>query len=148
MDRALGIPPKSNSELREFTSILDPEDEGFATYPSFLAICALKLSSRDRTSEAHMREVDEAFALFVGRSAEEIAQLYNDEEEDPEEEEQEKPVITLAHLRRVAAVLKEESVTEELLRDMILEANGGAGVGKGVRREEFDGVMRRAGVWR
>lgn len=40
------------------------------------------------------------------------------------------------------------AVTEELLRDMILEANGGAGVGRGVRKDEFDGVMRRAGVWR
>ncbi|KAJ4414551.1 hypothetical protein N0V85_003112 [Neurospora sp. IMI 360204] len=159
---ALGIPPKSNHELREFTSILDPEDEGFATYPSFLAICAIKLSSRDRTSEAHMCEVDEAFALFVGRSVEEVAQLYNDDHDDEDDDEeyqdyegggeqQEKenpPVITLAHLKRVAAVLKEENVSEELLRDMILEANGGAGVGKGVRREEFDGVMRRAGVWR
>ncbi|CCC10019.1 hypothetical protein SMACR_02598 [Sordaria macrospora] len=150
---ALGISPKTNHELREFTSILDPEDEGFATYPSFLAICAIKLSSRDRTSEAHMREVDEAFALFVGRSVEEIEQIYNDdhdneEEEEYPEEQQEKPVITLAHLKRVAAVLKEENVTDELLRDMILEANGGAGVGRGVRREEFDGVMRRAGVWR
>ncbi|KAK3499278.1 uncharacterized protein B0T23DRAFT_434330 [Neurospora hispaniola] len=155
---ALGIPPKSNSELREFTSILDPEDEGFATYPSFLAICAIKLSSRDRTSEAHMREVDEAFALFVGRSAQEIARLHDDhndvdddygqyEEEEVDGKEEQEPVITLAHLKRVAAVLK-ENVSEELLRDMILEANGGAGVGKGVRREEFDGVMRRAGVWR
>lgn len=100
-----------------------------------------------------MREVDEAFALFVGRSVEEIEQIYNDdhdneEEEEYPEEQQEKPVITLAHLKRVAAVLKEENVTDELLRDMILEANGGAGVGRGVRREEFDGVMRRAGVWR
>lgn len=102
-----------------------------------------------------MREVDEAFALFVGRSVEEIERLYNDNEEDEDEEDEytqeqgkEKPVITLAHLKRVATILKEESVTEELLRDMILEANGGGGVGKGVRREEFDGVMRRAGVWR
>jgi len=37
---------------------------------------------------------------------------------------------------------------EGVLRDMILEANGGAGVGKGVGREEFEGVMRRAGVFR
>lgn len=55
--------------------------------------------------------------------------------------------ITLAHLRRVAAVLKEE-VDEDVLKDMILEANGGAGVARGVREEEFDGVMRSAGVWR
>jgi len=57
-------------------------------------------------------------------------------------------VITLAHLRRVATLLREEDVSDELLRDMILEANGGAGVVHGVRRDEFDGVMKRAGVWR
>jgi hydroxyacylglutathione hydrolase len=56
-------------------------------------------------------------------------------------------VITLAHLRRVAAVLKED-VDEELLKDMILEANGGQGVVRGVGMDEFDGVMRSAGVWR
>ena len=55
--------------------------------------------------------------------------------------------ITLAHLRRVAAVLKED-VDEEVLKDMILEANGGAGVARGVEVDEFDGVMRSAGVWR
>lgn len=44
-------------------------------------------------------------------------------------------------------MLKEE-VDEELLKDMILEANGGAGVARGVKADEFDGVMRRAGVWR
>jgi hydroxyacylglutathione hydrolase len=47
----------------------------------------------------------------------------------------------------VAAVLKED-VDEEVLRDMILEANGGVGVARGVGEEEFDGVMRSAGVWR
>ncbi len=55
--------------------------------------------------------------------------------------------ITLATLKRVAKALKED-VEEDLLRDMILEANGGAGVGKGVEKDEFEGVMRRAGVWR
>ncbi len=56
-------------------------------------------------------------------------------------------VLTLPHLRRVAALLKQEA-TDELLRDMILEANGGAGVARGVRKDEFENVMRRAGVWR
>lgn len=126
--RALGIPPKDKHELAEFTSILDPEDEGFATYPSFVAICALKMQAREHTSEAHLAEVDEAFALFTGGQPSATH-------------------ISLAHLKRVAAVLKEE-VDEDLLRDMILEANAGAGVGKGVRKEEFDSVMRRAGVWR
>lgn len=127
-NRALDIPPKDKDELAEFTEILDPEDEGFANYPSFVAICALKLHARDQTSDAHAHEVDEAFALFTGSAGE-------------------GGVITVAHLKRVAAVLKEE-VDDALLRDMILEANGGAGVGKGVRKSEFDHVMRRAGVWR
>jgi hydroxyacylglutathione hydrolase len=39
-------------------------------------------------------------------------------------------------------------VDEQLLKDMILEANGGAGVSVGVGRDEFDLLMRRAGVWR
>ena len=47
-------------------------------------------------------------------------------------------------MKTVARALKED-VDEEVLRDMILEANGGAGVGKGVERDEFEGVMRRAG---
>jgi hydroxyacylglutathione hydrolase len=44
-------------------------------------------------------------------------------------------------------VLKEE-VDEDLLKDMILEANSGAGVARGVEVGEFDNVMRSAGVWR
>lgn len=55
--------------------------------------------------------------------------------------------ITLATLKRVARALRED-VSEDLMRQMILEANGGTGVGRGVEREEFEGVMRRAGVWR
>ena len=39
-----------------------------------------------------------------------------------------------------------EDVDEELLKDMILEANGGVGVARGVGVEEFDGVMKGAGV--
>ena len=47
----------------------------------------------------------------------------------------------------MARSLKED-VNEDLLRDMILEANGGAGVGRGVEKDEFENVLRRAGVWR
>ncbi|KAM7209156.1 hypothetical protein V8F20_000494 [Naviculisporaceae sp. PSN 640] len=129
---ALGIPPRDKEELAEFTSILDPEDEGFTTYPAFVAICALKFQDRETTDEAHAQELDEAFSLFTGQRA----------------SSSQNQVITLAHLKRVALVLKEENVSEELLRDMILEANGGAGVGRGVKKDEFDSVMRRAGVWR
>ena len=41
-----------------------------------------------------------------------------------------------------------EDVADDLLKDMILEANGGVGIARGVGREEFDGVMKTAGVWR
>lgn len=55
--------------------------------------------------------------------------------------------ITLGHLRRIARELKEESAGEELLRDMILEANGGEGVNAGVSQEQFREVLERAGVF-
>ncbi|RFN45971.1 putative hydroxyacylglutathione hydrolase [Fusarium flagelliforme] len=123
---ALGVPPSSHAELKEFISILDPENDGYATFEPFFAICALKFHTREHDSDAHRAEVEEAFRLFTNG--------------------QDGP-ITLAHLRRVAAVLKED-VDEELLKDMILEANGGVGVARGVGVEEFDGVMKGAGVWR
>ena len=126
MRRALGVPPSSPAELQEFISILDPESDGYATYEPFFAICALKFHTREHDSDAHRTELEEAFRLFTNG--------------------QDGP-ITLAHLRRVAAVLKED-VDEEVLKDMILEANGGVGVARGVGAEEFDGVMRSAGVWR
>ncbi|KAH7152410.1 beta-lactamase-like protein [Dactylonectria estremocensis] len=123
---ALGVPASSAAELNEFISILDPESDGYATFEPFFAICALKFHTREHDSEAHRAELDEAFRLFTNG--------------------QDGP-ITLAHLRRVAAVLKED-VDEELLKDMILEANGGTGVARGVGADEFDGVMKSAGVWR
>lgn len=56
--------------------------------------------------------------------------------------------ITLGHLRGIARELKEDAnVGEDLLRDMILEANGGAGVNAGVSKEEFWDVLKRAGVF-
>lgn len=57
--------------------------------------------------------------------------------------------ITLGHLRRVAKELRED-VPDEVLRDMILEANGGVrGKGRdvgGVTLGEFESVMKRAGL--
>jgi hydroxyacylglutathione hydrolase len=76
-------------------------------------------------TEAREREVEEAYCLFTNGT------------EGP---------ITVRDLKRVAKALGEE-VGEEALKDMILEANGGAGVSRGVGREEFEEVMRRAGVW-
>ncbi|KAH8179620.1 Las1-like protein [Sarocladium implicatum] len=132
---ALGIPP-TPSELKEFTSILDPDSDGYATYEPFFAICALKFHARadPNDEDAHRQELEDAFRLFTRGAA---GATGGDGGE----------VITLAHLRRVAAVLKED-VPEDLLKDMILEANGGQGVARGVGMTEFDGVMRSAGVWR
>ncbi|KAK4163532.1 beta-lactamase-like protein [Cladorrhinum sp. PSN259] len=125
---ALGIPASSPVELAEFTSILDPEELGFCELEPFLAICAIKF--RTGVPSDHEQEVNEAYALFTGRA--------------------DADCIRLEHLRKVARLLRmdEREVTDEMLRDMILEANGGAGVNRGVRKDEFDGVLRRAGVWR
>jgi len=121
---ALGFPPTS-AELKDFISILDPEDEGVAYFAHFVAICALKMHASKHDTEMRDREVEEAFHLFTNGT------------DGP---------ISLRDLRRVAKALGEE-VSEELLRNMILEANGGAGVSRGVGREDFEEVMRRAGVW-
>ncbi|KAI1214906.1 calmodulin [Annulohypoxylon truncatum] len=126
---ALGLAP-TKPELKEFVEILDPDDEGYASYEPFVAICALKLHARSGGGGGpDADEVDEAFRLFTGGNGGEDAKL------------------TLAHLKRVAMTLKQD-VDEALLKDMILEANGGAGVGKGVGRAEFEEVMRRAGAWK
>lgn len=57
--------------------------------------------------------------------------------------------ITLAHLRRVAKELRED-VSDDILKDMIREANGDArGKNKdpgGVGLEDFEAVMKRAGL--
>ena len=91
-----------------------------------MAVAALQLHAR--TDEAARGEVEAAFELFTrsGREGERI---------------------TLGTLRRVARELKEE-VDEQVLKDMIAEANGGAGLAAGVGVEEFEAVMRRAGVFR
>ncbi|GBF60657.1 caltractin [Trichophyton mentagrophytes] len=46
----------------------------------------------------------------------------------------------------VAKSLKED-VSEELMKDMIREANGGDGIQSGVTIEQFKDVMKRAGVF-
>ncbi|KAI1434623.1 EF-hand [Xylaria sp. CBS 124048] len=135
---ALGLPP-TKPELKEFLSIMDPDDDGHATYEPFLAICALKMHSRRGGKGPDPSEVDEAFRLFTGAGA-----VSNN---DGSGAGSGGDVLTLAHLKRIAMTLKQD-VDEALLRDMILEANGGAGVGRGVSRSEFEEVMRRAGAWK
>ncbi|KAI9796085.1 MAG: hypothetical protein M1833_006507 [Piccolia ochrophora] len=120
---ALGLPPNDKEELREILASLDPDDDGVVTYAPFVAVCALKLHSR--TAAGQSEEIEAAYRLFTAGS---------------------RGPITMAHLRRVARELKED-IGDDQLRDMILEANGGAGAGSGVKLEDFEGVMRRAGVF-
>ncbi|ROT43166.1 hypothetical protein SODALDRAFT_327339 [Sodiomyces alkalinus F11] len=171
---ALGIPPSSRAEQAEFISILDPDGEGYARYEDFFAVCALKYHARvdedEDDDEAFTREVGEAFALFRGGRGTgrdyDVGGTDDDGDDDDDYDDitgrgrgkgkgkarararaSRDDVITLGDLKRVAAVLKED-VNDDVLRDMILEANAGAGVQAGVAREEFEDVMRRAGVWR
>ncbi len=121
--RAQGIPPSSATELREFIEILDINEDGYVTYPNFVSVCALKINNR--SDESKEEEVSEAFKLFTRGT------------DGP---------ITIHHLRRVAKELKEE-ISDDMLRNMILEANGGAGVNRGVGIQDFQGVMTRAGIF-
>ena len=121
---ALGVPPSSASELRDLIETVDPTILGVILYEHFVGVAALKLESR--SEESQREEVAVAFRLFTGGSGEDK--------------------ITIGALRRVARELKED-VGEQVLKDMILEANGG-GVSRGVGMIEFEGVMRRAGVFR
>ncbi|GAB7339190.1 hypothetical protein MBLNU457_5852t1 [Dothideomycetes sp. NU457] len=122
---ALNTPPTTSAELAEITSTLDPEGAGYVEYEPFVAVAALKLHQHANRDEDETRaEVEEAFALFTRG---------------------ERDVISLADLRRVARELREE-VGDAVLRDMVREATGGK-VERGVTIEEFEGVMRRAGVF-
>ena len=99
-------------------------------YANFVAIAALQISNR--SEESQREEVEDAFRLFVGKARGGSGGDVR---------------ITLNDLKRVARELKED-VSEQVLRDMMLEANGGEGVGRGVSARDFEGVMRRAGVFR
>ena len=114
--------------MEEFIETLDPESEGYVTYPHLLALCAIQLKSK--TDETKAEEVETAFNLFhtgPGAGGREN-------------------VIRLQDLRAVAKVLKED-VSDEVLKAMMLEANGGKSVGAGVGIDEFQSIMTRAGVF-
>lgn len=110
--------------MNEINDTVDPMATGVVTYASFVTVCALKLHSRSDDTISH--EVETAFRLFTGGG------------DGP---------ITMAHLRRIARELKED-VPEDVMKSMILEANGGGGINRGVLMQEFEGVMRRAGVFK
>ncbi|OJI89443.1 hypothetical protein ASPTUDRAFT_34439 [Aspergillus tubingensis CBS 134.48] len=123
-NRALGLDPTDSEELHSIISAVDPTDTGYVLYEPFLAVAAAKL--RSRSDDAMAAEVDAAYRLFTRGSGR---------------------LITFNHLKRIARELKEDDLGDELLKDMILEANGGAGVHAGVTLEQFHDVMTRAGVF-
>lgn len=138
---SLNLGPEK-SELPSILSTIDPLNTGYIPFIPFLSYAAIALHSKASDSasdnpsddedyqhqETNIEEVKAAYALFTHGAP---------------------GPITLAHLRRVAKELRED-VPDDVLRDMILEANGGV-KGKGrevgsVGLEEFEGVMKRAGV--
>lgn len=119
---ALNAPPKDNAELQELLETVDPDETGWVSYEHFTAIAALKLHAKQDDPEEMSEEVLKAYRLFT---------------------KGEERVINLNDLRRIARDLREE-VPDNVLKDMIREATGGGLGGVGV--EDFEGVMKRAGV--
>lgn len=136
--RSLNLGP-DKSEIPSILSTIDPLNTGFVEFVPFLSYAAIALHSKDEDeeqddeddefhAESNMEEVRAAYKLFTHGGP---------------------GPITLAHLRRVAKELRED-LPDEVLKDMILEANGGVkGKGRdvgGVGLEEFESVMKRAGL--
>ena len=125
--------------MSSILSTIDPLDTGFVEFVPFFSYAAIAMHSKEQGSDEDEEEED-----YQGESnAEEVSaayQLFTHGSAGP---------ITLAHLRRVSKELRED-VPDEVLKDMILEANGGVkGNGKdagGVSLEDFESVMRRAGL--
>ncbi|KAK5939078.1 hypothetical protein PMZ80_008381 [Knufia obscura] len=121
--KALGIEPKSQADMDEYIEILDPEDEGYVTYAHFVELAAIQINNK--SDETRDEEVEKAFKLFTVGG--------------------ERP-ITFGDLRRIAGLLNQD-VGDDVLKAMIVEANGGKNVGSGVDMEQFREVMSRAGVF-
>jgi len=128
--RALGVNVKK-SDLPDVLETLDPHDTGYIPYGPFLSLAAIHLHHNDddddNEDEDQSEEVQEAYSLFTDNRA---------------------GPITLAHLRRIARLLKED-ISDDVLRDMLVEANGEGREGwtRGVDIDAFEGVMKRAGVF-
>ena len=120
---ALNAPPTDNDELQEILETVDPDDSGWVSYEHFIAVATLKLRAKHDDPDTMNEEVIKAYKLFTKGQPRDI---------------------NLNDLKRVAKELRED-VPDNVLKDMIREATGG-GLG-GVGMEDFEGVMRRAGVF-
>lgn len=145
-------------------------------YAPFVSVCALKLemrttgdnpdanSSNDDEASAKQTEIEEAFRLFTGggpgpitvahlrRVARELHQLDDDDDDDDDGggrvgQGGRKAVRAKKGKGKAKAGAAAAKVDDEMLRRMILEANGNAGVARGVKLEDFKAVMVRAGVF-
>jgi Ca2+-binding EF-hand superfamily protein len=129
MLRALEIPVE---DLKQVRQELQPDEEGYITYDSFLVYASQRLElqqDEEVDDEEHMAEVHRAFDLFTHNGP---------------------GPIHIAHLRRVARQLKEE-VSDEQLINMIRIANERTdkrGWEAGVTMTEFERVLDQAGAWR
>lgn len=120
---ALNIPPTDQAEMQEILETVDPDSAGWVSYEHFVAIAALKLHAKHEDPDAMNEEVVNAYNLFTkGQDRE----------------------INLNDLRRIVRELRED-VPDNVLKDMIREATGGE-LGS-VNMEDFESVMRRAGVF-
>jgi Ca2+-binding EF-hand superfamily protein len=134
----LNLAPE-RSEVPSILSTIDPLNTGFVEFVPFLSYAAIAIHSKEGGSDEDMEDDD----YQAESNAEEVNagyQLFTHGGPGP---------ITIGHLRRIAKELRED-VPDDVLRDMILEANGGVrSQGKdvgGVTLEEFESVMRRAGL--
>lgn len=127
------------SEIPSILATIDPLHTGFVEFVPFLSYAAIAMHSKEEGSEGDDDD-DEYMAESNAEEVSEAYRLFTHGGTGP---------ITLAHLRRVAKELRED-VPDDVLKDMILEANGGVkGKGKdigGVSLEDFESVMRRAGL--
>jgi Ca2+-binding EF-hand superfamily protein len=126
--------------MSSILSTIDPLNTGYVEFVPFLSYAAIAIHSKEQGSDEDDDDDDD----FQGESnAEEVSaayKLFTHGAAGP---------ITLGHLRRVAKELRED-VPDDVLKDMILEANGGVkkegrDVG-GVSLEDFESVMKRAGL--
>jgi len=85
--------------MSDFIEILDPEQDGYVTYPHFLEICALKINSK--SEESKHEEVEAAYKLFTKGGDRPIA---------------------LHDLRNVATTLKENVGDDVLKVRFVLDA--------------------------
>ncbi|KAL1615160.1 hypothetical protein SLS54_009242 [Diplodia seriata] len=133
----------TREDVRDMVEVLDPEGEGWIAWEHFAGYAAVWYHAEQAAAaedgdgaaggveagSGSREEVERAFRLFTGGAM--------------------RP-IRVADLKRVARELREE-VDEEVLWDMVVEANGERkskeGVGRGVELEDFEQVMRRAGVF-